>query len=315
MDSGIDLKCICCGREDFVPVIDLGEQPWCNDFLSEGEAIKYPLKVVMCVDCNMWQLNYRVAKEVMFAEHDYRSGTTKSLKIHFDKLADKIYKKYNIKETSTVVDIGGNDGTQLVSYYGLGVNNIWNIESCFSAAFESKCKEIPTINTFFNEGTARDLFKKGSVDVVNAAGVFFHLEELESVIKGIKYMLRDDGVLVLQCMYLRDIVEKYAFDAIYHEHLCYYSVRTLANLLSQYGFLIRDVTRSPIHNGSIIVEVQKSQREPWFSDEETQRVDELYAQDFNLDPKLFRRLVETYRDNFRFEMNDILNQGFKAYRS
>ena len=76
------MNCRVCDSSCLEPVIDLGEQPWCNNFLTEEEIGKepvYPLRVNLCEGCSTAQLDYTVAKEVMFGNHTYLSGITRSL--------------------------------------------------------------------------------------------------------------------------------------------------------------------------------------------------------------------------------------------
>ncbi len=109
--------CRVCDSTRLEPVIDLGSQPWCNHFLTAEQVGKepfYPLRVVYCLDCATSQLDYTVKKEVMFADHTYLSGTTKTLSDHFKGIAkevdDLFFKGVSRK---AVLDIGSNDGTQL----------------------------------------------------------------------------------------------------------------------------------------------------------------------------------------------------------
>ena len=100
--------------------------------------------------------------------------------------------------------------------------------------------------------TARPLGRK--FDVINASGVFFHLEELHSVTEGIRDCLADDGVFVVQFLYMRRS-SRTAFDQIYHEHLLYYNLANLETALAppRPGDFRRQL--SPIHGGSIIAYV------------------------------------------------------------
>jgi len=251
-------QCRSCKSDRLISVLDLGKQPWCNDLVTADNCNKvktYPLHLIYCMECRLLQLNYTVPKEVMFKEHDYLSGTTKTLRDHFYKIAKENKKQFNLVSSDLVVDIGGNDGTQLLQYKKLGMHNVVNVESAHNIASISKKSGVPTINDFFTEDSARLNFKEGSTKLVNAAGVFFHLEELHSVIKGIKYILAEDGVFTIQCMYAGELVKNESFDMIYHEHLCYYTLDSLMNLLKPYGLEVFDAYHSPIHSGSLIVKV------------------------------------------------------------
>ena len=247
------MKCRVCGGGKLEEVIDLGEQPWCNHFLKESEIGKedfYPLKVVYCVDCSTAQLDYTVKKEIMFGDHTYLSGVTKSLSSHFEGIAQEVESRFNPKaEPKSILDIGSNDGTQLVHFQKLGWD-VLGVESSKTTSEIALKAGIPTLNQFFNKQTIIDLNKK--FDVINAAGVFFHLEELHSVTEGIKLGLNDDGIFVVQFLYMKSIMENNAFDQIYHEHLLYYTLKTLQILLKIHGLELFDAYLAPIHGGQMI---------------------------------------------------------------
>lgn len=245
--------CRVCDSKNLVPVVDLGMQPWCNHFLTKEEVGKepyYPLRLIYCQDCQTSQLDYTVAKEVMFSNHTYLSGMTKSLSDHFHSVAEKVNSDFQFSgNKKSILDIGSNDGTQLKHYQALGWDVV-GVESSKQTAEIAVKAGIPTINNFFNEALVQNLNKK--FQVINASGVFFHLEELHSVTKGIKLGLAEDGVFVVQFLYMKNIIENCAFDQIYHEHLLYYTFKTIEKLLSRHGLEMFDAYISPIHGGSVI---------------------------------------------------------------
>jgi 2-polyprenyl-3-methyl-5-hydroxy-6-metoxy-1,4-benzoquinol methylase len=244
--------CRICDSPDLEPVIDLGNQPWCNHFLRKeevgGEPF-YPLRVVYCHGCGAAQLDYTVKKEIMFGDHTYLSGVTKSLSEHFRKVAEEVDTRFVRGEARSVLDIGSNDGSQLKQFRALGYD-VLGVESSKTTAEIANNAGVPTLNRFFNADTARDIGRK--FDVINASGVFFHLEELHSVTDGVRESLKDSGVFVVQFLYMKRIVENLAFDQIYHEHLLYYNLQTIERLLQRHGLSMFDAYLAPIHGGSII---------------------------------------------------------------
>ena len=113
------MKCKACSSESHTSILDLGDHPWCNDFLKKedlGKENSYPLHLVHCDECELLQLNYVIPKEVMFKNHTYVSSTTKTLSNHFHELALENKKQFNLDKDDLVLDIGGNDGTQLLQY-------------------------------------------------------------------------------------------------------------------------------------------------------------------------------------------------------
>jgi SAM-dependent methyltransferase len=249
--------CRVCDSTRLEPVIDLGQQPWCNDFLTAEQCGKepfYPLNVVFCADCATAQLDYTVRKEIMFGNHTYLSGVTRSLSEHFKNIATEVHERFSPPhKAGRVLDIGSNDGTQLTHFAALGWS-VQGVESSVRTAAMAVEKGVPTLNAFFNEETAGDL--DGPFDAINAAGVFFHLEELHSVTEGIRKSLAPGGVFVVQFLYMQRIVENCAFDQIYHEHLLYYNLRTLSRLLERHNLEIFDAYLASIHGGSMIAFVQ-----------------------------------------------------------
>lgn len=255
--------CRVCDGTRLEKVLDLGNQPWCNHFLKPeevGNEPAYPLRLVYCHDCSTTQLDFTVKKEIMFGDHTYLSGVTKSLSNHFKNVAlevDKIVPCKNRKKS--VLDIGSNDGTQLKHFQAMGYE-VLGVESSKTTARIAQEAGVPTLNAFFNLETAQSIGKK--FDVINAAGVFFHLEELHSVTKGIKEALEEDGTFMVQFLYMKRIVENLAFDQIYHEHLLYYNLKNIEVLLNRHGLEMVDCHLTPIHGGSMIGYVTHAGRKP-----------------------------------------------------
>lgn len=247
------MNCRICDSPRLDLAIDLGKQPWCNHFLREEEVGTepfYPLRVVHCGNCATAQLDYTVPKEVMFGNHTYLSGVTKSLSAHFNQVAREVDSRFFADtRAKSILDIGSNDGSNLRQYQALGYD-VLGVESATQIAAIANAAGVPTVNDFFNLDFVRRQGTK--FDVINASGVFFHLEELHSATEGIRESLRENGVFVVQFLYMKSIVENGAFDQIYHEHLLYYNLRTVERLLNLHGLSMFDAYLSPIHGGSII---------------------------------------------------------------
>lgn len=247
------MTCRVCDSARLELAVDLGSQPWANDFLKPEDAGRepyYPLRVLQCQDCRTAQLDYTVPKETLFGNHTYLSGVTRTLSDHFAGIAREVDSRFLAgRARKSVLDIGSNDGTQLRHFKALGFD-VLGVEASERTAQIANASGVETLHAFFNLETARSIGRR--FDAVNAAGVFFHLEELHPVTDGIRECLADDGVFVVQCLYMKSIVENLAFDQIYHEHLLYYTVETLGALLGRHGLELFDAYLSPIHGGSII---------------------------------------------------------------
>jgi 2-polyprenyl-3-methyl-5-hydroxy-6-metoxy-1,4-benzoquinol methylase len=255
------MNCRCCGGRDVEMLLDLGAQPHCNRLvrpdLAVGTERRFPLRLGFCRDCTMVQIDHTIAKESMFSDYPYVSGTTKTLVAHFKETSERVAEAYGIAAAELVVDIGSNDGTWLKQYAPLGCR-LLGVEAAANVAEIAQAAGIPTWNRFFDETCARDILAQhGPAKIITAAGVFFHLEELHSVVRGIAALLADDGVFVVQAIYLGGMIENTAFDQIYHEHLCYYTLRSLSALLEQYGLEVFAAGLVAIHGGTIEAHVAR----------------------------------------------------------
>jgi SAM-dependent methyltransferase len=231
----------------------LGNQPWGNGFIKPEKLNtekSYPLKLIFCNACSTSQLDFTIAKEEMFIDHTYLSGTTATLQKHFEAVAQAVQNRFlNKLEKPIVLDIGSNDGTQLMEYKKLGCEVLGVESATYVSNFANK-SGINTLNSFFNLELAETLEKK--FDIINASGVFFHLEELHSVCSGIKLVLKPDGVFVVQFIYMKLMQDNTAFDQIYHEHLLYYTFQTIRTLLNRHNLEMFDAEISEIHGGTVV---------------------------------------------------------------
>jgi hypothetical protein len=262
----MDMACRCCGSRQVELVIDLGDQPHCNRLVPPGAPAgaepNYPLRVGFCRACTMVQIDHTIPKESMFTDYPYVSGTTKTLPAHFRATAERIAAAYDVSSKDLVVDIGSNDGTWLKQWEFSGAR-VLGVEAASNVAKLAQDAGVPTWNRFFNAECCRDILAEhGPAKIITASGVFFHLEELHSVVEGISLLLSQDGVFVVQAIYLGGMVENTAFDQVYHEHLCYYTLKSLSALLEQHGLEVFDANLVNIHGGSIEAHVARKGTRP-----------------------------------------------------
>jgi hypothetical protein len=306
------MNCRNCSSNELELVIDLGMQPWGNNFMpmaSAEPAPLYPLEAFFCNDCTMVQLGYTVPKETMFVEHNYVSGTTNSLKKHFKQVGDEMLKKTTFSANDYVLDIGGNDGTFLALLKDRV--KVLNVDSGVRQAELSNASGVECLNTFFNQETAEKILaERGPAKAIHGSGVFFHLEELHSVFAGIKLLLDRDGILVAEFIYLPDMVRNGAYDQIYHEHLLYYTIHSFNNFLSKHNLMIHDAELLPIHGGSCIAYISHSGTKP-----QSEQLKKLLAEEvdggFNTIElyKSFAKRIVNMRDELVGIVKDLKSQG------
>jgi len=262
------LTCRSCRSHDIKPVISLGFTPLANALLTKEQLDlpeeKFPLDLVFCQDCTLVQIVETVSPEKLFSQYFYTSSLSKTTLDNAKDITTRLIKRLNLDEKSVVVEIGSNDGYLLQNYVDHGIP-VWGIEPAKNLADIANKKGIRTTNSFFSEAQAKSFVGNGDstkgwdikADVVHANNVLAHVADLHGVVEGIKILLKPDGVAVIETHYVRDLIDGLEFDCIYHEHLCYYSVRALVGLFLSHGLLLIDAERIPIHGGSIRVYFQR----------------------------------------------------------
>lgn len=248
-------RCRVCGGPRLEPFLDLGAQPHCDSLLLPEGLDKpepcYPLQAFFCLDCTTMQIGYTVPKEVMFSEYLYVSGTTEALRAHFRDSTGRLVGALKLKVGDLVIDIGSNDGTWLACYKKYGLKAV-GVEPAKNLAKLAAAIGVETINRFFNVEVAREIIATwGYPRLVTAAGVFFHLEELHSVTQGIAELCAKNGIFCVQAIYLGEILRQTQFDNIYHEHLTYWSLKSLDKLFDLHNLEVIAAREIPIHGGSL----------------------------------------------------------------
>jgi len=198
------------------------------------------------------QLSVTVPPEIMFRNYLYVSGTSDTIPAHFAAYAKDVAERF-VPKGGLVVEIGSNDGT-LLRAFDRGSVRVLGVEPARNIAVMANAAGIPTIDEFFGEAVAGEIAAKhGRAAAIIGNNVVAHIDDLHGLMNGITALLEDQGVFVAEFPYLVDLLEKTAYDTIYHEHLSYFSVAAVADLASRHGLRLVDVRRVGVHGGSIRV--------------------------------------------------------------
>jgi len=247
------MSCQICSSNDLVKILDLGMHPPPLKFLNNNEPEQlFPLQLFFCKSCHLWQLGDAVDPSVLFKTYTYESGVSNSFKNHLYNFAKLLVDRFHLTSNDLVIDIASNDGTLLEGFSSFNIR-ILGVEPS-NVADIAKNKGIPTVKNFFDEDVAKEIIKKyGKAKVITAANIFAHVKSLDSFVKGVQLLLKEDGVFVTESQYLMDIVQKLEYDTIYHEHLRYYGIKQLEKLFDIYDMEIFDAERISAQGGSIRV--------------------------------------------------------------
>ena len=284
--------CRSCGSPRLEQIIEFGVTPLADRLLTDeqlaNDDLCAPLTIVFCQECSLVQILETVAPEVLFySDYPYFSSVSKSLLAHFRGSALDIIDSRNLGSECLVVEAASNDGYMLKNFAEKGIP-VLGIEPTDGPAQAATNLGIETRKLFFGIDLARDLrkeFPKGA-DVFLANNVLAHVPDLNGFVAGIRTLLNDDGVAVIEAPYLVDLVDHCEFDTMYHQHLCYFSVTALDTLFRRHGLFLNHVDRISIHGGSLRLFVEpreavKQSVEDLLATEQNREVDTInYYRDF-----------------------------------
>lgn len=255
--------CRSCGKSELLPVLSLGPMPLSDGFLTPEELDRpeprYPLDVVFCPSCGLVQILDTVPPEILFGrDYPYFSSVSATLLEHSRRhVAERLVA---LPPAAFVVEIASNDGYLLQFYKDAGVACL-GIDPAPGPVAAARARGIETIEAFFGRDLAEELVAQGRrADLVHANNVLAHVADVHGFLDGVRILLKDHGRFVVEVPYVRDLVEKLAFDTIYHEHLCYFSVQAVARLARPHGLFLIRVERVPIHGGSLRLFFAKEER-------------------------------------------------------
>ena len=247
-------SCRACGTTGVRPVLDLGMVPLANSFIDPQDAGRpeptFGLGIQFCPTCAIVQLVETVDPEILFRHYLYTPSASATWRAHCDELGDWLRGRVGGPD-GLIVEPASNDGCLLKSILRWNPN-VLGVEPARNIAELAMRDGIPTIAEFFTEASARAIREEhGPAEAVIGTNVLAHVPDIVDFLRGAAALVADDGFVVIEAPYLRDLVESAAYDTIYHEHVSYLSVTALARVMPLAGLVLTHVERTPVHGGSI----------------------------------------------------------------
>jgi hypothetical protein len=242
-------ECYFCKSKKVKSIFKIDKCPIAGNFLNDPkDDYLLPLDILFCSECGIAQVDKTmlIPKEKLFENYFYKTHSIKTLVNFFHSEADKISNSGKNK----VLEIGGNScplGEKLCEYG----NMVVNVDPS-DVALNNTPKGVLLYNTFFDNNVAKNIKNDcGEFDVIYTANNFAHMEDLFEVINGINTLLSKDGELIIQVQDFEYLLDELCFPFFYHEHLFYYNVQSLENLLNKFGLELVRYSKNKIHGGSI----------------------------------------------------------------
>jgi SAM-dependent methyltransferase len=255
--------CRVCGSTALKPVITLGEQHLQGSFLKPGKEVP-PLRRIDCSlvrcdptedenACGLLQMRKSVPPSVLYSAYWYRSGTNQTMRNHLAGIAQVAAEMVG-ESKAAVLDIGANDGTLLRSYpkgfrkFGIDPSDI---------VTEIKDEDITVVNDLFPSPELDRLLGKTKLDAVTSIAMFYDLEDPVAFAQSIERYLAPEGIWIVEMSYMPKMLEMNSYDTICHEHLEYYSLAVLEQIMDRAKLKVVRVEENDINGGSIRCYVAK----------------------------------------------------------
>jgi len=248
-------KCLLCGNNNLRSIFSLGNL-YISNFVSKKDikkGLKAPLQLKYCRKCTLIQLSHIAPQELMYKKYYwYKSGITQIMRNGLKDLFKSSLKHVSLNKNDLVLDIGANDGTLLKYYKSNGFNTI-GCEPARNLKNELKknCKYM--INDFWSKINLDKLLKKYNLKkpkIITAIGMFYDLEYPNQFIKDAAESLHDEGIFIAQLMCLNSMVKQNDLGNICHEHIEFYSHKSLKYLFEENGLEIFKIEENNINGGS-----------------------------------------------------------------
>jgi NDP-4-keto-2,6-dideoxyhexose 3-C-methyltransferase len=258
MDNEIK-SCRLCKESNLVDVIDLGEQIITSRWPTYGDTSTPSTKIVLtqCQGCGLVQLKHTVISSELYEyEYGYRSGISNTMRAHLKAYNEQVSAFSNVKEGDSVLDIGSNDSTFLRNYPD-------TIERVGCDPTGTQFKEyygtdVQLIPTYFTKGAIEERFGPDKkFKVVTSISMFYDLPDPVQFANDISAVLEEDGIWSLEQSYIKMMLERNSIDTICHEHLEYYGVKQIKDIMNRAGLKILHIEFNDCNGGSMRVFVGK----------------------------------------------------------
>ena len=251
-------NCRLCKSNNIEEIYVFKKTPIGDDYRHKKIKHNYfDLKINFCQKCHFVQLSNVINPDRVYGEYLYITETSVGLISHFEGLVNDLFKKKILKSTSQVLEIGSNDGSlqkilRRKCYFAVGVD---------PAIHLTKDKDLITMKGLYDNKFSKKVEGKfNKFDVIIANNVIANIDNLDTVFRGIHYNLVDNGFFVMETFSLSKLLNKNLIDNIYHEHISYFTFKTISSFSKQFNLYLVDGSFETVKGGSLRLIFKKQKK-------------------------------------------------------
>jgi hypothetical protein len=253
-------KCRISDSTNLINVLSLGNQYLTGVFpKSKHEKVTIgPVDLVWCPDSGLLQMKQSYSLDEMYGDnYGYRSGLNSSMVKHLQKKIRTLENLAKPTSQDLIIDIGSNDATSLKAYSGK-FRKV-GIDPTGKKFKEYYTDDLDLIPDFFTADKFKNIFPNEKAKIITSIAMFYDLEDPKSFVADIQKCLAEDGIWHFEQSYMPSMLRTNSYDTICHEHLEFYSLKVVMNLLEEAGLRIIDVQMNDINGGSFAVTACKKE--------------------------------------------------------
>jgi hypothetical protein len=251
-------KCRISESENLIQILSLGEQCLTGVFpkTKDEDVTKGPVDLVWSPESGLLQMKQSYSLEEMYGDnYGYRSGLNESMVRHLQRKIKWLENLAKPSDNDLVIDIGSNDATSLKAYSG-NFKKV-GIDPTGKKFREYYTQDLVLIPDFFSARKFKEIFPESRAKIITSIAMFYDLEDPVAFARDISQCLTDDGVWHFEQSYMPSMLRAHSYDTICHEHLEFYSLSVVKNILDASGLKIVDVQMNGINGGSFAVTAAK----------------------------------------------------------
>jgi SAM-dependent methyltransferase len=281
-------SCRVCGSTALTKVIDLGEQYLQGSFVKPGKELpplrRIPSILVRCDPtrdekaCGLLQMEHSVPPTILYSAYWYRSGTNRTMRDHLKGIADEAAGMVK-KQAARVLDIGCNDGTLLRVYPGSFAK--FGIDP--SDVAQEVSDGVTVVQDTFPSEQLDQRTQGKPFDIITSIAMFYDLEDPVAFVRSVKRSLAADGIWIFEMSYMPSMLKMNSYDTICHEHLEYYSLAVIENVLKRAGMKVVRVGMNDINGGSIRCYATHQESFQYASKDYLRTLEDLRREEFDLE--------------------------------
>lgn len=252
-------ECVVCGNKLSPPLIDLPAFPLTEIFTAEIIRDKIGFMdqhFHFCSHCGQGSIANIINREFQYNSAAYFFRTSKSATgmESADFFVDFVEFMIEGRELKHIVDVGCNDLYTLKSLRSRA-RKLTGIDPILKGQAETGVANISVVTDFFE-----DVELNEKADLVLCKDTLEHIPDPKEFLKGILRCATDDALFVFQFPSLEVLLNSGHFEQIFHQHLNYFSMRSIRHLLDELGCELLHHTYNLDVWGDILIAFRKGRR-------------------------------------------------------